>query len=384
MSLRRWLQRPALGRARAKEAAGDLRGAAAELVAADERREATRVFALIAQRAKSDAERVGALREALAMSGPEDSHRAKLLEGLAEALSASAKDASTAPALAKTQKEEAASLFEEVRAHARAAALFEELGRAEDAARCFGAMGDVEAVERLLGRAAKSDVSAQRARSALSTYELAMEAGARAEALALLLEHHEDVALSALARELEARRPPRHLVKLRVGDATVVCLGKTTLAVGREGDIALRGASLSRHHCTLSFIDEAWTLRDAKSRNGTLVQGVAIAAAFRLVTRTEVGLGDDLSLDLAPAEDGSLSIEVRRGLDSGARFVSIGGATHALIPGRASLRFVDGWARLGPIEGAGLSMGARTIRSEIDLLIGDRVRVGDQTIEVLP
>ena len=48
------------------------------------------------------------------------------------------------------------------------------------------------------------------------------------------------------------------------------------VTIGRQGDILLHHASVSRRHAALDCREEGWMLSDLGSRNGTAVNGVSI------------------------------------------------------------------------------------------------------------
>ncbi len=67
--------------------------------------------------------------------------------------------------------------------------------------------------------------------------------------------------------------------------------GQTQLLIGRHDtcDVVLEDPTVSRMHARLFFRDGKWIVRDLESKNGTLVNGVAIG-------RCEIRPGDDLLL----------------------------------------------------------------------------------------
>ncbi len=61
--------------------------------------------------------------------------------------------------------------------------------------------------------------------------------------------------------------------------------GALTLGRGADNDVVVSGEGISRTHAHLGFSDGAWFIRDNKSKNGILVNGV-------LVQETWLGDGD--------------------------------------------------------------------------------------------
>ena len=64
-----------------------------------------------------------------------------------------------------------------------------------------------------------------------------------------------------------------------------------TLGSGRNNDLVLDDATVSRRHCEINLTPEGYMIRDVGSTNGTYVQGVRIQSAF-LATGSEFQLGE--------------------------------------------------------------------------------------------
>ncbi len=87
------------------------------------------------------------------------------------------------------------------------------------------------------------------------------------------------------------------------GQAQSFVLKGGCMTIGRQGDILLHHASVSRHHAQLECRDEGWLLSDLGSRNGTMVNGVSVQRTVlvpgdivsfgRLKMKFEVEGGDD-------------------------------------------------------------------------------------------
>lgn len=72
-------------------------------------------------------------------------------------------------------------------------------------------------------------------------------------------------------------------------------LGETTVTIGRgsDADIVIPDKMVSRIHCGISFWDDAYFIRDFKSRNGTLVNDKPIEVT-RLKPGDRIKVGDTL------------------------------------------------------------------------------------------
>lgn len=72
-------------------------------------------------------------------------------------------------------------------------------------------------------------------------------------------------------------------------------LGEKSITIGRgsDADIAIPDALASRTHCGISFWDNAYFIRDFKSRNGTFVNDQPVTVA-RLNTGDRIRVGDTI------------------------------------------------------------------------------------------
>lgn len=66
----------------------------------------------------------------------------------------------------------------------------------------------------------------------------------------------------------------------------------TTLGREHEGDLVVLASSVSREHAELVYADNAWTVRDLGSRNGTFVDGVRTQGRVALPARARLTFGD--------------------------------------------------------------------------------------------
>lgn len=372
-------------RARAAEAAGQYREAARLYAEAGALPEAANALLFFAGKAPTLRERAEAYEDALRFLEEGSPRRSDVEVQLGLARVEDARTRGTGSAEERRVLAEAAARLEANGREADAATAYELLGRTEDLARCLEKTGDIERLETLLDAGQRKDSRARTLRSALSEYELAMEVGQRLEARTALrtalAEAPDEAQLAELLRKLEARLPAPGRVELLVAGRKVVLVGALPAALGRDAELTVRGASVSRRHTEIARDGRgALVVRDLGSRNGTLVSGVPLGAALALGAEVTLGLGEDVSVRLVP-ERAHVLVEVERGPDRGARFVVGEGALR--VPGaRASLSFPDGRAWLEPDEGTSILLGARACTRAIALLRGDVLEVAGVTVEV--
>lgn len=75
------------------------------------------------------------------------------------------------------------------------------------------------------------------------------------------------------------------------GHEFVVNTETFTLGSGKNNDLVIEDATVSRRHCEINLTTDGYAIRDLGSTNGTYVQGVRIQSAF-LGTGTEFHLGE--------------------------------------------------------------------------------------------
>ena len=102
-------------------------------------------------------------------------------------------------------------------------------------------------------------------------------------------------------------RPPLKIT-WHEGDKVITRTFNNKLTIGRHtsNDICIADGSVSRGHARISYLDNAWTIEDLGSRNGTLLDGVLIDKA-ELPARAEVRLSDDGPAIIIENNDASLS-----------------------------------------------------------------------------
>lgn len=283
---------------------------------------------------------------------------------------------------------------EERRRLAEAARELEALGAFREAARAFDLLddrdgvvrvltlaGDVEGMERLVGDRDDEERRAMRRHAAMDAFEGQWRSGDRVRALVDLREwlakEPDDHEARASHDERAARLIQRGAVDLTLDGARMSVVTALPVTLGREGEVALRGASVSRRHTTVDYRGDAFVVEDAGSRAGTSLDGVPIASALPLHDGAVIGLGADLVLRAKLAE-GSLALEVERGMDRGRAVVILRGAWTTPL---GVIRYGDDGPTLTPE--AGVRLNGQRVAVPVLLVRGDRVERGASSLRVL-
>jgi hypothetical protein len=130
-------------------------------------------------------------------------------------------------------------------------------------------------------------------------------------------------------------------------------------------------------------------VRDAGSRNGTLLGGMLVAGELPLEGAGELGLGEDCAVGFrTDATGAALRLEVARGLDKGVTALVLRpGAKVALAEAtglHAALHFRDGRPYLEAEGGRALRLnGVRIARGAVQLVRQDVVVIDDAEVEVV-
>ncbi len=97
-----------------------------------------------------------------------------------------------------------------------------------------------------------------------------------------------------------------------------------TIGRSKEADIIIPDPLVSRIHCGISFWDEAYFIRDFKSRNGTYVNDKAIEVA-RLYPGDKIRVGDTvISFESAPRKGTETVLkEVKEEMEKGKGYNTI-------------------------------------------------------------
>jgi len=380
-----WLRRTfssAYRRARRAEGRGEYREAAALYAEADASEEAANALLFAAARATALDERLAAYRDALRWLPEEHPRRVEIEGRIGLAILDEAQRKGVRNADERERLADAAARLERAEKWSEAGTAWELLERTEDLARCLQKAGDIERLEALLDASTESARRERALKRLVDEHQMSLAVGARVEARealrkALALDPS-DRALAEMLRRLEARFPTSNRVVLRVDAREMTFVAGTSVALGRDADVVVRGTSVSRRHTELSWSAEAVEVRDLGSRNGTLVRGLPIAGSLRLEGSTEIGLGDDVTVRVE-AEPWGLKLEVLAGLDRD--HVACVGALPLPVPGlRAKVSFVDGHPTL--TAQLGCTLDGQRVVAPIALLRGDVLEIDGHRVEV--
>lgn len=383
MSIIRRLLSPTYRKALGAEAAGSLEEAARLYALAGQRDKVADMHLRLAERSSDPVARIASLRNALDWLDSEADIRVVEV-ALAGAILGRAKIDGIAGARDVEMLEEAAALFEDAEEWGKAAEAHELLGRREDVARCYERGGLVEKLESLLDAEQSRQSDAQSARLAYQDYEMELAAGGRDRALQSLRraaaaakagEGYADV-----LRKFESRFPPPGRIILLAGSREYHVVGRLPAYLGRaEAEVSLRHAGISRRHARITRKDGKFMIEDAASRNGTTLEGIAVAAALPLKGSGTIGLGDACKLRFEERGE-TLSLEVVEGLDRGRRFVIVDGRFD--IPDAPSHLTFDKAGRARLVSPLPVSLNGKRTVEPIVLIAGDVIEAGSTRIEV--
>ncbi len=281
---------------------------------------------------------------------------------------------------------EAAKLYERTGKMREAGAAHELAGQRDEAARCYEAAGDIEGMERLLEEDSQGRRSSRAASDAFDEYEVAMAAGARdraSDALRRACAAAPGQGYDRMLQDLERRLPRHGNLEIRLDGLRWLLAGAFPAYLGRgDAHLRLRHPGISRRHAAIDLEGEGFALRDAGSRNGTLLSGIALAGRVPLQGSGVIGLGQDCNLQYA-ALGSNLELEVLDGPDRGLKAVLL---RQRWSPPRSSLEFSfdNGLARLRDASGAALELNDKLVTTPIVPLQGDRIESpAGERVEVL-
>lgn len=372
-------------KARALEAQGDHRAAAALYAEAGANDEAASALLFAAARITNPKDREVAFTSALRFLNAGDARVRDAELGAARAIVEDLSGEGSLLAEDKARLRRAATTLEQNEDYELAKHAFERASDQAGVARCLVKLGEVEALESVLADDVAEDARTRNVQRAIASYEQAMSLGARLEARLALTNAREAApgnrSIEEMLERLDARFPQPRVVTLKVGDVRCTFVGKTSLAVGRDADLAVRGTSVSRQHAEISLSASGVSVRDLGSRNGTLVARMPIAGRAELSGEVELGLGDDVRVQVR-RHGATLEVRVVDGPDRGAVGIASEGAS--AVPGaRAAISFTDGRATLSSMDDAPLWLSGIRVTLPIVLLVGDSVEVDGVRVEVV-
>lgn len=372
--------------ARRAEAAGKFDEAAALYAESGARTEAATALLFHASRQATPRARAEAYTAALGLLDADDPRRDEVEAQVALARVDAATRSGAGDAAERDGLREAARTLTRLGRDADAATAWQLLGADDELEAALERAGEVEKLEQILERRSTRESVELRVAGLLRDHDAAMQGGARevarqalAGAVALA---PGDARLRDMLRRLEARAIGPSRVELRVDRKRVVVVARLPIVLGREADVVVRGATVSRRHAEISASSRDVVVRDLGARNGTLVAGVPLASALALTSAgLVIGLGEDVDVWLV-REIGGVRGEVRRGPDRDVSFVVGDGSV--TVPGaRAALSFAPPAVTLRAEEGTVTTLDGAPCRAPIDLLRGDVVVVDGVRIEVV-
>lgn len=111
-----------------------------------------------------------------------------------------------------------------------------------------------------------------------------------------------------------------------IGEKKVIELGVSSITIGRnpDVDVSIHDKMISRIHCGISFWDDAYFLRDFKSRNGTFLNGRKVDVV-RINPGDTIKVGDTVfNVETTASDDNDTVIqEVKQKMDSGKGYHTI-------------------------------------------------------------
>ena len=380
-----WLSRAfrSTGAAERAEAEGRFEAAVRLYVDAGARDEAVRVLLAVAESTRGLEARRGLLTRAATLAR-NDAQRTDARRRLACLTVEEAEDNAPQSDDERRALTDAARALEALGEHGDAARAYVVLEDREGIVRTLTLSGDVEALERLTGARDDVDRHGLRRRAATEDADSRWRSGDRPGSLAALRawvgSNGDDHEARRLLDQRDASLLRGGRCELRIDGEPVSLLGKLPLVIGREGDLVLRGAGVSRRHCEVVRTEEVtgeYELRDLESRAGTRLDGLRIGAPMRLRDGQRIELGDDLALKVG-LDDGALTLLVERGLDRGRRVAVLAGAWRTPL---GTLRGGENGLQLEP--SAPIQLNGQRVAMAMVLAHGDRIDGPRGWMEVL-
>ncbi len=362
--------------------------------------EAVRMHLSRSARASTSATEIEALRDAMHWALPDSEQRREVCGRLGAALLARARAEGIATERDRERVAEAARLLADARKWLEAGEAWLLVDNRAKAIDAFSAGGHVEQLERALDADATANARRRTVRQSFADYELHVRTGARNAArrdLRAVVEAAENKAeYQRLLDDLESRliTGGRVQLHLRRGANIVVCAA-SPVSLGRDAlcDLMLRSGGVSRRHVEIAVdaaaqVDARFTLRDAGSRNGTLIGGLPISGAVPLRDEGTFDLGDAYTIRYAVTDAPALLIlVVDKGFETGTHvFIGVDGQLIDLSAAgiRATLRFADGCPILERVGDAVLQLDGQLLaHGTCQLIQGDQLRLDGLEVEVV-
>ncbi len=381
----------------AAEAAGDYALAAKRYALAGRDSAVVRMHLTRADRAKSRADEVDALRDAMHWAKEEEDIQLAS-KALGKALLSQAQAEGITTERDRERVTEAANYLLAAQCFEHAGDAFLTIDDDASAISAYKRGGLVAKLELVLSREKISQDRERAERNGFADYDLHMRGGDRDAAikdLRICLQNAESqTRYRRLLDELESRliTGGRVVLKNRQGKSVRFCAVEEIL-IGRDSlcDLVLRTGGVSRQHASISVRQTPsaaqFELGDAGSRNGTRLEGLEIADRIALGSSGCFQLGDHAEIHYeVDAERGMLRLDIRKGIDKGCSLLATTeGSTMPLtdLGVGAQIRFYKGRPELLLAESTSFVLDGESLPGgTVQLIHGDVVTIDGIDIEV--
>ncbi len=304
--------------ARKAEARGEYREAAEHYAVADAPDEAANALLFLAAKSTDLGIRISAYQDALRWIDENDLRYVTVQTALGDSVIERAQQDGVHEEHQRRALREAAKRLEEISEPGKAATAYELLGDTESLSRCLQEAGEVDRLEALLNATTEQAREDQEFERLAREYRMSMKVGARIEAKRAIqkaLTIKDDPGLRNQLRILDEGLQ-RGRARLSLARRELVVLWRPKVILGRDGDLRVRGVSVSRQHTEVRKSESGLEVQDLESRNGTLIAGVPISGTLEVKGEAVVGLGADASVRVSKS-NATIRFEVLSGLDRG-------------------------------------------------------------------
>lgn len=376
-----WLSRVFRSRGAARaEAEGRIEDATRLYLERGEISEAVRVLLRAGETARTLEERRSFLVRAHGIARS-DEQRREARKGLALVTLAEAEATTPPPDADRRSLREAAEDLESLGLYREAARAWTLLEDREALARTLALAGDVEGLEKITNDREALERKGLRRRAAIEGFDVLWRSGDRTGAVATLAawvaEHSDDHEARATLDRHRALLLGDRPFEAEVDGLRVVYVGHFPCTIGREADVVVRGASVSRRHITIARGPSGFEVSDAGSKAGTTLDGVPMGSTLPLRPGAALGLGTDLIFRVGAMGASGLSLEIERGMDRGRRVVLVVGSTPLFC---GSLGFEPQGPVLTP--DTPVLLNGQKVALPFTLAHGDRVESAGHTLRV--
>jgi hypothetical protein len=369
----KWFGKNLLSSARQAELRGDWSRAIDLFARAGEPAEAARVLLLSAEAERDPSARLRLLARAGALAPETSPLKADARKRSAQLRIALAEGAAIS-AITRHELREAAIELEQIGEPLLAAEAFARAGDREGEARALQAAGEVERLELLLSVEQFAEREQRSREARFQDIDLLLGTGRRREALAALraaaMTSPTDFLVSQRVTALEARRVLGPQVRLEArGELWNLMFGEE-LTIGRtEGTLRVPSHAISRLHLRIWREQGDFVVQDLKSRNGTLVRGMALSGILPIGDGLELLLGGEVPLKLAPSTSIPETLELEC---AKTRYLANFGSGATPVEGLRLIAGEDGWIELAESSEPAF-LGSVELTSHATFLVGDAI-----------